>query len=337
MCALPQKFSGNFSSFAASHLLGKTIVRSFKYISWCFLALWTLSARAETFQLNDGRSVTGDLLVSSANDAGVQIKTGEGAYEKVSWSDFSQAALKELAQKPKLGPFVEPFIEIPQEERLKKTEVTPKDVPRLLLPVKGSLLASLCGSSVGVVILLLIYGANIYAGYTIAMVRAYPPALVCGLAAIAPVVGPTFFLCLPTRMNIPAEAVPVEAPAVEPVTSSFAGDPAAALHPTGLHFAGQPEAAAALPEMEVFQRGQFTFNRRFIETKFASFFGVVRHGEHKDFVLLLKTARGEFVASRIARIAANDMHVEVRKGTATSEVIIPFGEIQEIQLKHKEA
>ena len=312
-------------------------MRSSKYIGWVVLTLWTLCGRADTFQLNDGRTVTGDLLVSSANDVGVQIKTGEGVYEKVSWSDFSPAALRELAQKPKFGPFVEPFIEIPQEERLKKTEVTPKDVPRLALPPKRSLLASLCGSSVGVLVLLLIYGANIYAGYTVATVRAYPPVLVCGLAAIAPVVGPTLFLCLPTRMNVPAEAAPVATPEVETVTSSFAGDPTAALHPTGLHFAGQAPAAAAQPETQIFQRGQYTFNRRFIETKFADFFGVVRHGEHKDFVLQLKTARGEFVASRITRIAANDMHVEVHKGSASSEVIIPFGEIQEIQLKPREA
>ena len=38
-------------------------------------------------------------------------------------------------------------------ERLKKTEVTLKDVPRMQLPAKRSLLSSLCGSSVGVVIL----------------------------------------------------------------------------------------------------------------------------------------------------------------------------------------
>lgn len=314
-------------------------MRSIKYIGWCFLALWTLAVRAETFQLNDGRSLTGDLLLSSANDVGVQIKVGDGLYEKVSWSDFSQAGLRELAQKPKLTPFVEPFIEIPQEERLKKTEVTIKDVPRLHLPPKRSLLASLCGSSVGVVMLLIIYGANIFAGYAIGTVRAYPPALVCALAAILPVVAPAFFLCLPTRMNIPAETAPPPPPKEEPVTSSFAGDPNAAQHPTSLHFAvaSAPEATPALPEAEIFKRGQFTFNRRFIETKFAAFFGVVRHGDHKDSVLLFKTVRGEFVANRITRMAASDLHAEVRKGAATAEVIIPFGEIQEVQIKHKDA
>lgn len=314
-------------------------MRSLKYISWCLLALWTLAVRAETFPLNDGRNLTGDLLLSSANDVGVKIKTGDGVYESVAWSDFSQAALKELAQKPKLGQFVEPFIEIPQEVRLKKTDVPLKDVPRLQLPAKRSLIVSLFGSSVGAVVLLLIYGANIYAGFTVATLRAYPPMLVCGLAAIAPIAAPVLFLCLPTKMAVPAEAAPVAAAPMEPVTSSFAGDPNAAKHPTSLHFSDIPAAPAeaALPEAEVFQRGQYTFNRRFIETKFAAFFGVVRHGNYKDSVLLFKTARGEFVATRISRIAANDLHAEVRKGTATAEVVIPFGEITEVQIKHKDA
>ena len=313
-------------------------MRSLKLISLCWLALWTLSLCAETFQLNDGRTLTGDLLMSSANDVGIQIKTGEGKYEKVSWSDFSQAALREIGQKPKLGQFVEAFIEIPQEERLKKTEVTLKEVPRLELPAKGSLLGALFTSSVGLVMLLLIYGANIYAGYVVANVRAFSPPLVCGIAAVAPFLGPIIFLCLPTRMNPAAEAAPVEAPEQEIITSSFAGDPAAAQHATGLHFADQPQAdAAALPQTQVFQRGQFTFNRRFIETKFSNFFGLVRRDADKDLLLVIKTPRGEFIAHRITRIAANDMHVEIRKGAATAETSIPFGEIQEIQLKHQDA
>ena len=314
-------------------------MRSIKLLGLSCLALWTLSARSETFQLNGGRTLSGEMVANSANDEGFRIKVGENQYEKISWSDLSQLALKEIAQKPKLGQFVEPFIEIPEADRLKKTEVTLKDVPRLQLPAKGSLLGSLLGSSVGLVMLLLIYGANIYSGSVIATVRAYPPAMVCGIAAVAPIVGPVVFLCLPTRMDKAAESAPAEAPPPEPVTSSFAGDPAAAEHATGLHFAGEPQtpAAATLPPTQVFQRGQYTFNRRFIETKFSGFFGLVRRDADKDLLLVLKTARGEFIAHRITRIAANDMHVEIRKGAASSEASIPFGEIQEIQLKHQDA
>ena len=95
-------------------------MRRFKLTN-LFAGLFILAALAlpaETIQLNNGRSISGEILVSSANDAGVQVKTGEGVYERVSWSEFSQATLKELAQMPKLATLVEPFIEIPQQERL---------------------------------------------------------------------------------------------------------------------------------------------------------------------------------------------------------------------------
>ena len=40
---------------------------------------------------------------------------------------------------------------------------------------------------------------------------------------------------------------------------------------------------------------------------------------------------------RIARIAANDLHLQVPKGHVTEEVTIPFVEIKEIRLQHKDA
>jgi hypothetical protein len=54
-------------------------------------------------------------------------------------------------------------------------------------------------------------------------------------------------------------------------------------------------------------------------------------------VLLIKSSRGQFLGHRISRIAANDLHLEVQKGQASEEVTISFIEIQEIQLKHKDA
>ena len=79
------------------------------------------------------------------------------------------------------------------------------------------------------------------------------------------------------------------------------------------------------------------FNRRFFETKFPGFFGVVRREAEKDMVLIIKAARGEHIVDRISRIAANDLHAQVRKGQASEEVMIPFTEIQEIRLKHKDS
>jgi hypothetical protein len=318
-------------------------VRGLKFIALGLLlaSVLAVSLNAETIQFNDGRSITGEILPSSANDIGAQVKVGDGQYEKIAWGDLSQPTLKELAQNPKLLQFVEPFVEVQQEERIKRTEVTVKtDYPKLALPPKGSIFGALFSSSVGIFCLLLIYGANIYAAYETATVRAFPPALVCGVAAVAPIIGPIIFVCMKTKMSTEAEPfVPAAAAVDVPVVNPMAGDPAPGQPTSGLHFAtAQPEAAApTLPEAQVFQRGQFTFNRRFIETKFSGFFGVVRRDAEKDMVLHFKTARGEYVANRISRISASDLHVEARHGHATQEIAIPFVEITEIQLKHKDA
>lgn len=314
------------------------------------LGLWlcvclTGFVRADTFQLLDGSTLTGEIILPATAD-GVNIKVSQGNYQRVAWTNLAQVTLQELVKDSRLAPFAEPYIEISDEERLKKTEVVIKPPPRLERPPKGSLLGALFGSSVGMAVMLLLYAANIYAAYEISLIRAYPAAMVCCVAAVAPVIGPILFLCLPTRMEAASEAPSEETP---PGEQSATGEPAAVAaapsgevvepaSPGGLSLA-RPQAApaSAAPAPQVFQRGQFTFNRRFIETKFVGFFGIVRRDADKDMVMQIKSGRGEFTANRITRIAANDMHVEVRKGATTSEVSIAFAEIQEIRLKHKDA
>src|ERR1035441_4141398 len=81
------------------------------------------AAYAETFKFNNGETLTGEVLTGSANDAGVQIKVGEGEYKHVPWTSFSQEDLKNFAKDKRMEPLVEPFIEITQAEKLKKPEV----------------------------------------------------------------------------------------------------------------------------------------------------------------------------------------------------------------------
>ena len=302
-----------------------------------FCVLLAPLARAETYPLLDGTSVSGEVVLP-ARPEGVNIRTSPGNYQFVGWTNFTQAALQELVKNDKLAPFAEPYVEITEEQRLKKTEVVIKPPPRLERPPNGSLLGALFHSSVGIFALLLIYAANLYAAYEIAVVRAYPLAMVCGIAAVAPFIGPVIFLCLPTRVQKPAsETVEEEPPPGATGDHASMADALPGAAPSSLHIARPEAAAASLPATEVFQRGKFTFNRRFLETKFSGFFGLVRRDAEKDLLLLIKSARGEFNVHRITRIASNDLHVEVRKGAATSEIQVPFAEIQEIQLKHKDA
>ena len=310
-------------------------------------------ARADTFKLTNGEEITGELLAASANDAGVQIKVGEGEYKRLPWASFSQEDLKKFAKIQKLEPLVEPFIEITQEEKIKKTEVNIKQPVRLERPAPQSLLGALFSSSLGLLVLLLLYAANVYAGYEVSVFCGRSAALVCGVSAVLPVAGPIIFLSMPTKI-VPTVATWEPAPAAAPETA--AADTVnpmqleGAEHPSALRLAGTGPADAvklghfeggedkpALPPTVTFQRGQFTFNRRFFETKFAGLFGVIRRDADRDMVLVIKSSRGEYTGQRISRIAANDLHLQVQRGHASEEVMIPFVEIREIRLKHKDA
>ncbi len=310
-----------------------------------FCVWFAANVGAIDLEYTDGTTFSGSIVQKTAGYLQIRIDSG---YTNLAWSKLSQDTLKELKElaattkDSKLDEFVSPYIEISQEEIIKKTEVVIKPVPRLDRPEKSSLLGAMFKSSIGLVCLLLLYAANIYAGYEVAAVRAYSPATVCGISAIAPIIGPIIFLCLPTKLPsrddevAETEAAPAAAPGSH--SASYTAEPAghgaaAPAHPD----AADKTASAQLPQTQVFKRGQFTFNRRFIETKFSGFFGAIRRGDEKDLVLVIKSVRGEHVATRISRIAANDMHLEVAKGGASHEVQMPFVEIQEIQLKHKDA
>jgi hypothetical protein len=115
------------------------------------------------------------------------------------------------------------------------------------------------------------------------------------------------------------------------ITSVFQSKPAG-----GLTLAAAPkgEGAPGAPETHVYNRGEYTFNRRFFETKFPGFFRVVPSEAEKDLVIAIKAIRGEYVGKRISRIASNEMHIQALSG---AEVMVPFAEITQVQIRHKDA
>ena len=93
---------------------------------------------------------------------------------------------------------------------------------------------------------MLIYAANIFAGYEIAVVRSRPILLVMGVAVVLPVLGPIIFLALPVRSE-PSRAA---APRPEAAPHTFAVPGAAAPVAAGIHIveaSWQKEAPAAGP------------------------------------------------------------------------------------------
>ncbi len=297
----------------------------------CFCGL-LVRVHADTFSLADGTSLTGDIV--SFDDIGIKFRLADGTYsDRVSWTKFSQDGLKQLAVNPKIKPLVEPFMEIPASARPQKTAVKVQDVTRLERPPSQSLLGALLSSSVGLFALILIYAANIYAGFEIAIVRARPKALVMGVAAVLPILGPIIFLTLP--MKVEPAVVETQAEG-DPATFAVAGQTPLPDEIQVVGAAAQPEPAAQAAG-QIFQRGQFTFNRRFFETKFSGFFGAVRHGAEKNQTLLVKTSGGQFAVERITRISASDVHFEIVQGGAHQEIMLPFAQIIEIQLQPKAA
>jgi hypothetical protein len=326
---------------------------------FCLICLWLCLgglmaeiASGETFELSDGQMLSGEVV--SCNESGMLVRQPDGSYsDRIPWTKFSQVDLKKLEENSKIAPFVEAFIEVSQEEKLKKTGVEIKPVPRLERPQARSFLGALLSSSLGMAILLLLYVANIYASYEVALFRSKPAALVCGFAAV-PLLGllaPVVFLLMPTAARTGGEdAVEDEVPAkfapAPAATRAAAPAPAPVQRisehaPVGLRVAhvetGPAPSASAPMQTQVFQRGAFTFNRRFFETRFPSFFGIVRRDVEKNLALVIVSARGEYVGQRITRIAANDLHLQVQKGAASEEVMIPYTEIREVRLKHQEA
>ncbi len=187
----------------------------------------------------------------------------------------------------------------------------------------------------GIFILLLLYAANIYAGYEIAIFRAQPTGMVCGTAAVLPFIGPIIFLSMPTKLKHAAAAVE-EAPPDENLETAIAVEQTAASENAAT--GGQAAApAVTLPPTRTFPRGQYTFNRRFFETQLPGFFAVMRPEADKEMVLTIKASRGTHTVQRISRISPNELYIQVQKGHASEEIVIPFIEIQEVQLKHKDA
>ena len=99
----------------------------------------------------------------------------------------------------------------------------------------------------------------------------------------------------------------------------------------------EEQKGPALPAAVVYARGQFTFNRRFFETKFAGFLKMVPGEAERDRVIHIKSARGEFIGQRLSKIEPNELFLQIRKGTATEDVMIPFTEVFEVTIKHKDA
>ncbi len=291
---------------------------------FCLLLAVTFGAAAAeplSLTLTDGAALSGDII--KIGDEGLMLHlTGETyATTNVAWSRLSQTSLKQLVAYPKIKPLAEAFIEPDASERPAKAEITVNPVTRLERPANPSLFGGLFGSPLGLFLLLVVYAANLYAAFEVSVIRARPAAQVMGLSALLPIAGPAIFLAMPIKVAPPEEVVEFAAPA---------GTAGAAAHRS-------PEEIQVVeaswkkdekkPEPQVFARGKFTFNKKFLETKFVGYFGTPR-GDALKFTFELKTNTAQHAVERIMQVTVTEIILETKNG----QVTVPLADIQEIKL-----
>ena len=323
-------------------------------ICWSVLSLWLCgllaAAAADSYQLTDGTTVSGDIVSYTEN--GLILRKDDDSYtDRLPWMKFSQDSLKQLEQNPKISPLVEPFIEPPPPPATQKKTINISEPTRLDYFSSPSFVGALFGSPVILLAFLLIYAGNLFAAYEVAVFRKKPFAPVIATSAFLPVIGPAIFLAMvppPVAEEAPVEdqaaaatpppephhfVVPQVSPAGAPKPES---GPNEEIHIVASGFSGDPPPPPpAESRTETFQRGQYMFNRRFFETKFGGFFGIVRPEADRGKVMTVKIPATLLTVERIARIGANEIYFDVLQGGQRQEMMVPFADIQQIQLKQK--
>ncbi len=245
----------------------------------------------------------------------------DDTYTNLTWPQFSQDSLKQLSQDQKIARFAEPFIEPPEPERTPQAEITVKPVSRLARPAHPSLILGVVQSPVGLFLLLVLYGANLFAAYEIALFKLRRPAEVVGLSAVLPVIGPIIFLVKGEKQATQTEDAPGD-PVMVP--AGTLENPQAEV--PIVEFAQKVEEKK--PEPQIFARGKFTLNKRFVETKFAGFIGQPK-GDGLNFNMELKTAKELYSVERILQVTPTEVILDT---VQRQQVKVLLGDILEIKL-----
>ena len=312
-------------------------MRAIGFILCLWIALLCQGAAAGSYALTDGSSVSGDPINYDAT--GVMLRTGTDTYsDRIPWGKFTDQALRQLrddTRNPQYKAIVAPMIlNYAPAEKPASPEITVAAIQTPPRPSGRPGVWAIFASPLGWVMLLILYGANLLAAYEVALYRNQSVQTVCGLAAI-PLLGvasPIVFLALPSRP--PPEA---EAPATSDKANPAAYTPPSVAHDEpGTVALSEAPLQSDLPAPVVFRRGDYSFNRRFFETKLAGFFRVVLSAEDQDRRIYIKAVRGEFVGKRISRITPTELYLQVFKEGATADEMIPYVEILEVQLCHKD-
>jgi hypothetical protein len=291
-------------------------------LGFCFVFA-ALAARAETLKFTDGGTLTGEIV--KPDNSGLMFHAEGDVYTNIAWARLSQDTLKEISSDPKVKDFADPFIE-PSGTVNAAAPIQLNPVTRIERPAHPSLILGMVTSPLGLFILLVLYGANLFAAFEISRVKARTPAQVMGVSAILPVIGPCIFLYLPMHEEKTPEQLAEEQPFPE-------GEQTPEQIQVVEHARAEAGQQEKKLEPQIFARGKFTFNKRFVETKFANYMGVPK-GEALKYAMEMKTSQGVFVVDQIMQVSATDVLLDV---AGRGQLTVQLSDIQEVKLNPKKA
>lgn len=303
---------------------------------------WNVFAQdATNAPTNQYVMTTGDILkgeIASVNEDGLVVRLTIGGFsDRVPWTKFTQETLQTLVNNPQAKKFAEPFLDVPLDLKPKKAPVkkafTPKPVERIELPPAKSDFLAVVTAPATIAFLALLWLANLYAAYEVAVFRGRPVPLICGVSALLPIVGPLVFLSLPSLHDYGAASAGPAHPSAEVSDQIGAPPPPGG---SGALSMKKGEAAHGSLQPAVYTRNEINFDRRFFETKFPGYFRVVLGAAEKQMVIVIKTVKEEYIVQRFSRITGNEIHLQLVRGSKT-DVGVSFGEIIQVELCSKDS
>lgn len=289
------------------------------------------------------KSIEGTTVSPSAR--GIVIRQPSGRLSKRhAWTLFTQESLRQFHADPQIRPLVEVLIDI-KEEDIKAGNFVP-DIPERAprppvnvsnevspgVPPTTGLIAGFFSGG-GMILMLLMAGASGWAGWVMGDFKRYPKPVFAGIGAAVPFLGPIVMYFLPPRrmrINIPTDDDEEEEEEEEEDEEEEEEEE---------YVEPEPEVPAAptYPETQVFKRGDFNLNRRFVEHRFAKFTKPLPAGE-EEMIMVVKSARGEFITNHILKMPDEGMTIQIQKSEgATVDETIPYTDLLEIKVKHRDA
>ena len=334
-----------------------------------------------TFVLTNGTEVTGTIF--KVRGTGITFRNEKGSLMKsIKFGQFKKESLKKLVEaSPDVRQHAGHLLAAgavsgagsaiavkppPARESLDPPAYTDvEDRPEL--PEAKGIFGAYFGTKPGLLMLFLIWGANLWAAHNIGVYRRWPKFMVPGIAAVAPLVGPAVILAMKPKKVEKKETVMAkedeEKPAkkkaavAKPVSKAkvVTAKPGAAAGGAGARAGAgaakakqaqaqapmaappQPGAAAAAPkalEAASYEKGSVNINKRFIETKFAPFFKLVPDEPYRSGWMCFVTPRGEYWAKRIPKITQTDLTIQCpQEGGGTLDQTIQIAEITAIHIR----